>query len=232
MGFTRPYHVSWSYLASSHHGYPSSFTDPCRDLWWTKQNWVWYFSPNASGNPCQYHPITAPYSFASTPEQTVQVGESSGSRKELDTNVPCSFTGGDPYGLYCSYVRLRQELVFVSRILKNSKHNWCRVLFSPFCIFYIYYYLLLLLFFIVYFVYRTNLYMCCWPCIITYQYSETNVMYFLFNLLRIKSLYVFRVLLVHPQEALYKRHLVYRVRVMSVGCFQDWSGAIASLQSW
>jgi hypothetical protein len=29
---------------------------------------------------------------------------------------------------------------------------------------------------------------------------------------------MFRALLVHPQEALYKRHLVYYVRVMSVGC--------------
>jgi hypothetical protein len=41
-----------------------------------------------------------------------------------------------------------------------------------------------------------------------YQYSETNVMHFLFNLLRIKGLYVFRTLLAHPQEALHKRHLV------------------------
>jgi hypothetical protein len=29
---------------------------------------------------------------------------------------------------------------------------------------------------------------------------------------------MFRVLLAHPQEALHKRHLVYCVRVMSVGC--------------
>jgi hypothetical protein len=35
-----------------------------------------------------------------------------------------------------------------------------------------------------------------------YQYSETNFMHFLFNLLRIKGLYMFRELLVHPQEAL------------------------------
>jgi hypothetical protein len=41
-----------------------------------------------------------------------------------------------------------------------------------------------------------------------YQYSETNVMHFLFNLLRIKGLYMFRTLLAHPQEALHKRHLV------------------------
>jgi hypothetical protein len=40
-------------------------------------------------------------------------------------------------------------------------------------------------------------------------------MYFIFNL-RIKGLYVFRVLL--TQEALYKRQLVYCVRDMSVGC--------------
>jgi hypothetical protein len=48
------------------------------------------------------------------------------------------------------------------------------------------------------------------------QYSETNVMYFLFILLRIKGLYKFRALLAHPQEVLHKRHLVYCVRVMSV----------------
>jgi hypothetical protein len=58
--------------------------------------------------------------------------------------------------------------------------------------------------------------MFCWPCIIVYQYSETNVMHFLFSLLRIKGLYMFRALL-HLQEALHKRHLVYCVRVTSVG---------------
>jgi hypothetical protein len=47
---------------------------------------------------------------------------------------------------------------------------------------------------------------------------KTNVMHFLFNLLRIKGLCMFRALLSHPQEALPKRHLVYCVRVMSVGC--------------
>jgi hypothetical protein len=61
-----------------------------------------------------------------------------------------------------------------------------------------------------------------------YQYSETNVMHFLFSLLRIKGLYIFRVLLAHPQEILLKRHLVYCVRVMSVGCYQDWSGTYAA----
>jgi hypothetical protein len=40
------------------------------------------------------------------------------------------------------------------------------------------------------------------------QYSETKVMQFLFNLLRIKGLYMFRALLAHPQEALHKRHLI------------------------
>jgi hypothetical protein len=35
---------------------------------------------------------------------------------------------------------------------------------------------------------------------------------------------MFRALLAHPQEALHKRHLVYCVRVMSVGCCQGWSG--------
>jgi hypothetical protein len=37
-------------------------------------------------------------------------------------------------------------------------------------------------------------------------------------LLRIKGLYMFRALLFYPREALNKRHLVYCVRVMSVGC--------------
>jgi hypothetical protein len=50
------------------------------------------------------------------------------------------------------------------------------------------------------------------------QYSKTKVMHVLFNLLRIKGLYILRALLAHPQEALNKRHLVYCVRVMSVGC--------------
>jgi hypothetical protein len=43
-------------------------------------------------------------------------------------------------------------------------------------------------------------------------------MHFSFNLLRIKGLYVFRALFAHPQEVLYKRNLVYCVRIMSVGC--------------
>jgi hypothetical protein len=45
-----------------------------------------------------------------------------------------------------------------------------------------------------------------------YQYSETNVIYFLFSLLRIKGHYVLRALLAHPQGALYKCHSVYCVR--------------------
>jgi hypothetical protein len=49
------------------------------------------------------------------------------------------------------------------------------------------------------------------------QYDETNVTRFSFTLLRIKSLYMFRALIAHPQEALHKRHLVYCVRIMSVG---------------
>jgi hypothetical protein len=50
------------------------------------------------------------------------------------------------------------------------------------------------------------------------QYTETKEMHFLLNLLRIKGLYMFRALPAHPQEALRKRHLVYCVRVTSVGC--------------
>jgi hypothetical protein len=49
----------------------------------------------------------------------------------------------------------------------------------------------------------------CWPCIIVYQYNETNVIYFLFRLLRMKGLYLFRTLLAQPQETLHKRHFVY-----------------------
>jgi hypothetical protein len=37
-------------------------------------------------------------------------------------------------------------------------------------------------------------------------------------LLRIKGLYMFRTLLGHQQKELHKRHLVYCVRVKSVGC--------------
>jgi hypothetical protein len=43
-------------------------------------------------------------------------------------------------------------------------------------------------------------------------------MHILFNLLRTKCLYMFRALLGHPQKALHKRHFIYCVRVMSVGC--------------
>jgi hypothetical protein len=53
--------------------------------------------------------------------------------------------------------------------------------------------------------------MFCWPCTIVYQYNDTTVMHFTFNLLRIKGLYMFRALLAHPQETLHKRHLVYCV---------------------
>jgi hypothetical protein len=35
---------------------------------------------------------------------------------------------------------------------------------------------------------------------------------------------MFRALLTHPQKELNKRNLVYCARVMSVGCYQDWSG--------
>jgi hypothetical protein len=43
-------------------------------------------------------------------------------------------------------------------------------------------------------------------------------MHFLFSVLRIKGLYMFLALLAHPQEALYKWHLVHYVRVMSGAC--------------
>jgi hypothetical protein len=47
-----------------------------------------------------------------------------------------------------------------------------------------------------------------WPCITVYQCSETNVTHVLFNLLRIKGLYMFGALLAHPQEVFHKRYLV------------------------
>jgi hypothetical protein len=53
---------------------------------------------------------------------------------------------------------------------------------------------------------------------VVYKYNEFKVMEFTFSLLRIKGLYMFRALRAHPQEALHKRHLVYCVRVTSVGC--------------
>jgi hypothetical protein len=55
-------------------------------------------------------------------------------------------------------------------------------------------------------------------------------MHFSFNLLRIKGLYMFRALLAHPQEALHKRHLVYCVRIMSVGCGTVCGTVAVSLQ--
>jgi hypothetical protein len=61
-----------------------------------------------------------------------------------------------------------------------------------------------------------------------FQYRETNMIYPLFSLLRIKGLYVFRPLLAQPQDALHKRHLVYCVRVMSIGCAK----IEVPLQSW
>jgi hypothetical protein len=60
--------------------------------------------------------------------------------------------------------------------------------------------------------------MFCWPCITVYQYNETSVMQFSFNLLRIKGFYMFRTLLTHPQEVPHKWHSVYCVHIMSVGC--------------
>jgi hypothetical protein len=44
------------------------------------------------------------------------------------------------------------------------------------------------------------------------------VIQFAFSLLKIKGMYMLEALLSHPQKALNKRHLVYCVRIMSVGC--------------
>jgi hypothetical protein len=62
-----------------------------------------------------------------------------------------------------------------------------------------------------------------------HQYNETNVMQFLFNLLRIKGLYMLRALLSHPQKVLQKRRWVYCVSVMSVGCTRIKADATISL---
>jgi hypothetical protein len=64
-----------------------------------------------------------------------------------------------------------------------------------------------------------------------YQYSETNVMHFLFSLIRITGLCMFRALLAYPQEVLHKRYLVYCVRVMSVGCTRIEASAVQALDS-
>jgi hypothetical protein len=69
----------------------------------------------------------------------------------------------------------------------------------------------------------------CWLCIIVCQYNETNVMHILCNLFRINGLYMFRALFAHPQKVLHKQHLVYWVRVISVGCTKI---IIVKLQSW
>jgi hypothetical protein len=49
-----------------------------------------------------------------------------------------------------------------------------------------------------------------------YQYSETSVMHFSFDLLRIKGLYMFRALLAHPQEAIHK--LTYARNILNAVC--------------
>jgi hypothetical protein len=71
--------------------------------------------------------------------------------------------------------------------------------------------------------------MFCWPCIIVYQYNETNVMHFSFSLLRIKDLYMFRTLLAYSQEVLHKQHSLCCVRVMSVGCGTSYARSIPSV---
>jgi hypothetical protein len=65
-----------------------------------------------------------------------------------------------------------------------------------------------------------------------YQYSETHVMHFLFSLLRIKGLYMFRALLAYPQETLYKRHLVLLHACYVIWLHQDWSVPFQLLVNW
>jgi hypothetical protein len=104
------------------------------------------------------------------------------------TLINCPF--GHHFGIVASLVEIRgTNIYFTCQYLKNIAKKVCTTFF-------------VLL-----------------TCIIrvVYQYIETNVMHFLFNLLTIKGLYMFWALLAHPQEVLHKRHLVYCVRVMSVG---------------
>jgi hypothetical protein len=44
-----------------------------------------------------------------------------------------------------------------------------------------------------------------------HQYSESNVMHILSNLLRINGLYMFRALLAYRQEAIHKRYLLWYI---------------------
>jgi hypothetical protein len=50
------------------------------------------------------------------------------------------------------------------------------------------------------------------------QYGKTNVSHFFFQFVKNQGLYMCRALLAHPQDSLHKRQLVFRMRVMSVGC--------------
>jgi hypothetical protein len=60
---------------------------------------------------------------------------------------------------------------------------------------------------------------------VLYQLAATGIgVELVSSTLSIMGLYMFQTLLAHPQEALHKRYFVYYVRVMSVGCYQDWSG--------
>jgi hypothetical protein len=60
-----------------------------------------------------------------------------------------------------------------------------------------------------------------------YQYSKTNEMHFLYSVYyELTASTCFRALLVHLQETLHKQQFVYCVRVMSVGCYQDWSSTL------
>jgi hypothetical protein len=63
-----------------------------------------------------------------------------------------------------------------------------------------------------------------WSCIVVYLCSKNQRdALFVFDLLWINGLYMFRALLTHLQEALHKQQLVFCVRIMSVFCYQDWS---------
>jgi hypothetical protein len=60
--------------------------------------------------------------------------------------------------------------------------------------------------------------------VVEHQHIKTNVMHFLFNLLRIKGLYMFRALLDHLQEALAQTVLGILLACYVIWLHQDWNG--------
>jgi hypothetical protein len=55
---------------------------------------------------------------------------------------------------------------------------------------------------------------------VVFEVNLYNKIINVFSLLRIKDLYTFRAILAELQDALHKRHVVYFVPVISVGCIR------------